>query len=70
MCTQPEQLTVAVEISNIVFSAIFAVEMLLKIIAEGPFGYISNGFNVFDGIVVVLRYGNFLRKFWYYNTKK
>ncbi|EGI61013.1 Voltage-dependent T-type calcium channel subunit alpha-1G [Acromyrmex echinatior] len=51
---QPEQLTVAVEISNIVFSAIFAVEMLLKIIAEGPFGYISNGFNVFDGIVVVL----------------
>ncbi|KZC07272.1 Voltage-dependent T-type calcium channel subunit alpha-1G, partial [Dufourea novaeangliae] len=28
--------------------------MLLKIIAEGPFGYISNGFNVFDGVVVVL----------------
>lgn len=55
---QPEQLTVAVEISNIVFSAIFAVEMLLKIIAEGPFGYISNGFNVFDGVVVVLRYDN------------
>lgn len=55
MCTQPEQLTVAVEISNIVFSAIFGVEMLLKVIAEGPFGYISNGFNVFDGIVVILR---------------
>nr|XP_031829681.1 voltage-dependent T-type calcium channel subunit alpha-1G isoform X6 [Nomia melanderi]XP_031829682.1 voltage-dependent T-type calcium channel subunit alpha-1G isoform X6 [Nomia melanderi]XP_031829683.1 voltage-dependent T-type calcium channel subunit alpha-1G isoform X6 [Nomia melanderi] len=51
---QPEQLTVVVEISNIVFSAVFAVEMLLKIIAEGPFGYISNGFNVFDGVVVVL----------------
>ncbi|XP_076671262.1 ca[2+]-channel protein alpha[[1]] subunit T isoform X2 [Andrena cerasifolii] len=51
---QPEQLTVMVEISNIVFSAVFAVEMLLKVIAEGPFGYISNGFNVFDGVVVVL----------------
>ncbi|XP_015590684.1 voltage-dependent T-type calcium channel subunit alpha-1G isoform X2 [Cephus cinctus] len=51
---QPEELTVIVEISNIVFSAVFAVEMLLKIIAEGPFGYISNGFNVFDGVVVVL----------------
>jgi len=50
---------VAVEISNIVFSAIFAVEMLLKVTAEGPFGYISNGFNVFDGIVVILRYGGF-----------
>lgn len=53
---QPEQLTIVVEVSNIVFSAVFAVEMLLKIIAEGPFGYISNGFNVFDGVVVVLRY--------------
>jgi hypothetical protein len=52
---QPEGLTVIVEISNIVFSAIFAVEMMLKIIAEGPFSYVSNGFNVFDGVIVVLR---------------
>ncbi|XP_064071851.1 voltage-dependent T-type calcium channel subunit alpha-1G-like isoform X2 [Vanessa tameamea] len=51
---QPEELTVIVEYSNIVFSAIFAVEMLLKIIAEGPFKYISNGFNVFDGVIVIL----------------
>ncbi|KAK9508510.1 hypothetical protein O3M35_006051 [Rhynocoris fuscipes] len=28
--------------------------MMMKIIAEGPFGYISNGFNVFDGVIVVL----------------
>jgi voltage-dependent calcium channel T type alpha-1G len=52
---QPEELTAIVETSNIVFSVIFAVEMLLKIIAEGPFKYISNGFNVFDGIIVILR---------------
>lgn len=52
---QPEELTVFVEMSNIVFSAIFAVEMLLKVVAEGPFKYIANGFNVFDGIIVVLR---------------
>ncbi|XP_014366903.2 voltage-dependent T-type calcium channel subunit alpha-1G isoform X2 [Papilio machaon] len=51
---QPEELTVIVEISNVVFSAIFAIEMVLKIIAEGPFKYISNGFNVFDGIIVIL----------------
>ncbi|KAL0893243.1 hypothetical protein ABMA27_014844 [Loxostege sticticalis] len=51
---QPEELTVIVEISNVVFSAIFAVEMVLKIIAEGPFKYISNGFNVFDGVIVIL----------------
>lgn len=52
---QPEELTVIVETSNIAFSGIFAVEMLLKIIAEGPFKYIANGFNVFDGVIVVLR---------------
>ncbi|XP_024084180.1 voltage-dependent T-type calcium channel subunit alpha-1H isoform X4 [Cimex lectularius] len=51
---QPEQLTLIVETSNIVFSSIFALEMLFKVIAEGPFGYISNGFNVFDGVIVIL----------------
>ncbi|XP_032588774.1 uncharacterized protein LOC6585509 isoform X5 [Drosophila mojavensis] len=51
---QPEELTAIVETSNVVFSGIFAVEMLLKVIAEGPFRYIANGFNVFDGIIVIL----------------
>lgn len=53
---QPTELTAIVETSNIVFSGIFAVEMLLKVIAEGPFRYIANGFNVFDGVIVILRY--------------
>lgn len=53
---QPEELTAIVETSNIVFSIIFAVEMVLKVIAEGPFGYVANGFNVFDGVIVILRY--------------
>lgn len=52
---QPETLTSIVETSNIVFSAVFAVEMLLKLYAEGIFKYISNGFNVFDGIIVIIR---------------
>ncbi|XP_037028717.1 voltage-dependent T-type calcium channel subunit alpha-1G isoform X5 [Bradysia coprophila] len=51
---QPDELTAIVETSNIVFSGIFAVEMLLKVIAEGPFKYIANGFNVFDGVIVIL----------------
>ncbi|XP_065204837.1 voltage-dependent T-type calcium channel subunit alpha-1H-like isoform X2 [Planococcus citri] len=51
---QPQELTVIVEISNIAFSLIFAAEMILKIIADGVFGYISNGFNVFDGVIVIL----------------
>lgn len=52
---QPEELTAIVETSNIVFSGIFAVEMLLKVVAYGPFKYIANGFNVFDGVIVILR---------------
>jgi hypothetical protein len=51
-------LTLTVEFSNIVFSAIFAIEMLLKVIAEGPLNYVGNGFNVFDGVIVILRYAN------------
>ncbi|XP_076326543.1 voltage-dependent T-type calcium channel subunit alpha-1G-like isoform X2 [Tachypleus tridentatus] len=51
---QPEELTHAVELSNLVFTCIFGVEMVLKIMAEGLFGYISNGFNMFDGTIVVI----------------
>ncbi|XP_053592959.1 voltage-dependent T-type calcium channel subunit alpha-1H [Microplitis demolitor] len=51
---QPKELTIVVEISNVIFSAIFAIEMLLKLIAEGPLKYISNGLNVFDSVVVIL----------------
>ena len=52
---QPDILTNMLEYSNIVFSLMFAMEMVLKVIAEGPFGYIKNGFNVFDGIIVIMR---------------
>ena len=52
---QPETLTMVLEYCNLFFSCLFAVEMLLKIIADGMFGYIKNGFNVFDGSIVILR---------------
>ncbi|CAC5424663.1 CACNA1G [Mytilus coruscus] len=51
---QPIELTEALEYSNIVFCTLFAFEMVLKLIAYGPFGYIKNGFNVFDGFIVIL----------------
>ena len=54
--SQPEILTKTVELSNLVFSIIFAIEMLLKLTAYGFFQYISDGFNVFDGLIVILRY--------------
>ncbi|KAJ8399753.1 hypothetical protein AAFF_G00408580 [Aldrovandia affinis] len=51
---QPVELTNALEISNIVFTSLFALEMLLKVLVYGPFGYIKNPYNIFDGIIVVI----------------
>ncbi|XP_046936450.1 voltage-dependent T-type calcium channel subunit alpha-1G isoform X21 [Lynx rufus] len=51
---QPEELTNALEISNIVFTSLFALEMLLKLLVYGPFGYIKNPYNIFDGVIVVI----------------
>ncbi|RXN01236.1 hypothetical protein EOD39_7384 [Acipenser ruthenus] len=51
---QPEEFTNALEISNIVFTSLFALEMLLKVVVYGPFGYIKNPYNIFDGIIVVI----------------
>ena len=44
-----------VEISNLVFSFIFSVEMILKLIAFGMIPYLTDGFNVFDGFLVCFR---------------
>ncbi|XP_038064371.1 voltage-dependent T-type calcium channel subunit alpha-1I-like isoform X5 [Patiria miniata] len=51
---QPDELTEALEISNRIFTSLFALEMLLKLMAYGVVGYIRNGFNVFDGIIVIV----------------
>ncbi|ELK28446.1 Voltage-dependent T-type calcium channel subunit alpha-1H, partial [Myotis davidii] len=51
---QPDELTNALEISNIVFTSMFALEMLLKLLACGPLGYIQNPYNIFDGVIVVI----------------
>ena len=49
---QPATLSRIVEISNLVFSLIFTIEMLVKMTAFGLIQYISDGFNVFDGFLV------------------
>ena len=49
---QPDMLSRIVEISNMVFSLIFTIEMFMKIAAFGLLEYISDGYNVFDGFLV------------------
>ncbi|XP_068582968.1 voltage-dependent T-type calcium channel subunit alpha-1H-like [Cebidichthys violaceus] len=51
---QPKELTDILEISNMVFTSLFSLEMLLKLMALGLFGYIKNPYNGFDSIIVII----------------
>lgn len=51
---QPDSLTNALEYSNIVFTSLFAIEMIFKIIADGCLKYIKNAYNLFDGGIVIM----------------
>nr|XP_046192715.1 voltage-dependent T-type calcium channel subunit alpha-1H-like [Oncorhynchus gorbuscha] len=51
---QPVELTDILEISNIVFTCMFLLEMLFKLLAFGLFGYIKNPYNIFDSIIVII----------------
>ncbi|XP_056143611.1 voltage-dependent T-type calcium channel subunit alpha-1H [Lampris incognitus] len=51
---QPEELTDVLEISNIVFTSMFVLEMVFKLLAFGFFGYIKNPYNIFDSIIVII----------------
>uniref|UniRef100_UPI00398F61F7 voltage-dependent L-type calcium channel subunit alpha-1D n=1 Tax=Pristiophorus japonicus TaxID=55135 RepID=UPI00398F61F7 len=41
------------DILNMVFTAVFTVEMVLKLIAFKPMGYFSDAWNVFDFLIVI-----------------
>ena len=48
-------MTEVLEILNYVFTAIFGLEMLLKLLGLGLYGYIKDPFNLFDGFIVIMR---------------
>lgn len=52
---QPKRLTIALETVNIIFVSIFAVEMIIKLLGFGVTTYVSQGQNVFDGFIVIVR---------------
>ncbi|XP_054552812.1 voltage-dependent T-type calcium channel subunit alpha-1I [Talpa occidentalis] len=51
---QPEELTNILEICNVVFTSMFALEMLLKLAAFGLVDYLRNPYNIFDSIIVII----------------
>ena len=53
--SQPQELTDILEISNMVFTSLFSLEMLLKLLTLGLFGYVKNPYNGFDSIIVIIR---------------
>lgn len=55
LCLQPDELTNVLEICNIVFTSMFTLEMILKLTAFGFFEYLRNPYNIFDGIIVIIR---------------
>ncbi|XP_056352175.1 sodium channel protein type 2 subunit alpha-like isoform X12 [Oenanthe melanoleuca] len=49
-----DQFAAVLTIGNLVFTGIFAAEMVLKIIAMHPFNYFQVGWNIFDSFIVTL----------------
>jgi len=52
---QPKTLTDILETSNVVFTTLFVLEMISKLLAYGLIGYIKNFYNVFDAAIVIIR---------------
>lgn len=53
---QPEWLTKAQDVGNVVFTLLFGFEMFYMIFVLGLSNYLSQGFNVFDSIVVIISF--------------
>ncbi|NXD20249.1 SCN2A protein, partial [Spelaeornis formosus] len=49
-----EHFDTVLTVGNLVFTGIFAAEMVLKIIAMHPFNYFQVGWNIFDSFIVTL----------------
>ena len=52
------------EASNIIFFFIFMIELVIKIIGNGPIIYFQNSFNVFDFILSISEFRSFCLKFY------
>jgi hypothetical protein len=50
----PQVLVNFLESANTTFTVVFAIEMILKLFGLGFMDYIKDGFNCFDGIIVVI----------------
>uniref|UniRef100_A0A7S3DJI7 Calcium-channel protein CCH1 n=1 Tax=Palpitomonas bilix TaxID=652834 RepID=A0A7S3DJI7_9EUKA len=54
LLSMPLWLVDLLEYSNYVLTAMFFIEMVLKLVGLGLRGYVKSGFNVFDGVIVIV----------------
>ena len=54
MHPMPDGLEPVLTVANLIFSGIFFIEMVLKLIGLGPRAYVQDAFNIFDMFVVIL----------------
>ncbi|XP_035517568.1 dihydropyridine-sensitive L-type skeletal muscle calcium channel subunit alpha-1-like, partial [Morone saxatilis] len=52
-CNQSDHVTHLSDMLNVIFTVLFTVEMILKLIAFKPRGYFSDPWNVFDFLIVI-----------------
>jgi hypothetical protein len=57
----PELLNTILYYGNIIFTVFFAFEMVLKIFGLGIKNYVMDGFNVFDGVIVIVGLLEFIK---------
>jgi hypothetical protein len=51
---QPDWVHEAQDIGNLLFSIVFAVEMVFKLFGLGIKKYVADNFNIFDGVIVIV----------------
>jgi len=52
--TIPEEIEEKLEALNFLFTLFFTIEMIIKLIGLGIRGYISDNWNIFDGLIVIV----------------
>lgn len=52
--TAPQSLLNALEYTNYFFTVVFTMEAVIKLYAFTPYGYFSEGWNIFDFVIVLL----------------
>ena len=52
---QSQQLTNFIEMTNLIFTIVYLVEIVLEFYAVGFYDFIAEGFNVLDTVIIIIK---------------